>query len=76
MIDDWILIVDDDFDIASLITISIEKLGLSVTYFADPFEALMEFSSHYLDYNLVISDIRMPHMNGYEFEQELKKDKT
>jgi CheY-like chemotaxis protein len=75
LIDDWILIVDDDFDIASLITISIDKLGVSVTCFADPLEALKEFSSHYLDYNLVISDIRMPHMTGYEFERELKKIK-
>ena len=32
--------VDDDFDIASLITISIDKLGVSVTCFADPLEAL------------------------------------
>jgi CheY-like chemotaxis protein len=76
LIDDLILIIDDDFDIASLIRISLEKLGLSVTCFADPLEALKEFSSHYSDYNLVISDIRMPHMNGYGFVQEVKKNKT
>jgi len=68
-----ILIVDDDYDIASLIRISIEKLGLSALSFTEPLEALKEFSLHSLEYNLVVSDIRMPIMNGYEFAEELKK---
>ena len=72
---DMILIVDDDYDIASLITISIEKLGLSAIFFTEPLEALKEFGLHHFDYNLVISDIRMPNMNGYEFAEEVKKIK-
>lgn len=75
MIDNLILIVDDDFDIASLIRIDIEKLGISTISFTDPLEALKEFRSHYPDYDIVISDIRMPNMNGYEFVEEVKKIK-
>lgn len=52
--------------------ISLEKTGLSVT-FTDPSKALKEFNTHYHDYDPVISDIRMPHMNGYEFVLEVKK---
>ncbi len=37
-----ILIVDDDYDIASLIRISIEKLGLTAIPFTEPLEALKE----------------------------------
>jgi len=75
LIDNLILIVDDDFDIASLIRIDIEKLGISTISFTDPLEALKEFRSHYPDYDIVISDIRMPNMNGYEFVEEVKKIK-
>ena len=67
-----ILIVDDDYDIASLIKIILEKAGLFASFFTDPLMALVEFKSHSTDYDLVISDIRMPIMNGYEFVQEVK----
>ncbi|HEY7573058.1 MAG TPA: response regulator [Nitrososphaeraceae archaeon] len=70
-----ILIVDDDYDVASLIRISIEKLGLTAISFTEPLEALKDFGINFLDYNLVISDIRMPIMNGYEFAEEVKKIK-
>jgi len=62
-----ILIVDDDYDIAFLIKISLEKVGLFASFFTDPLMALDEFKSNSIDYDLVISDIRMPIMNGYEF---------
>ena len=58
-----ILIVDDDNDIVSLKKISLEKCGLFVSTFTDPVAAFEEFSLHYHDYDLVISDIRMPAMN-------------
>ena len=67
------LVVDDDYDIASLIKISLEKMGLSVSSFTDPSLALEEFSKKPSDYELVISDIRMPSMNGYEFVKHVKK---
>ena len=51
------------------------KNGLSAISFTEPLEALKEFGLHYLDYNLVISDIRMPNMNGYEFAEQVKEIK-
>jgi CheY-like chemotaxis protein len=68
-----LLIVDDDYDVASLIKISLEKDGFSTSCFTNPISALEEFRSHSADFDLVISDIRMPHMNGYEFVQQVKK---
>jgi YesN/AraC family two-component response regulator len=35
--------------------------------------ALEEFSKNSSDYEVVISDIRMPNMNGYEFVKQVKK---
>lgn len=68
-----ILIVDDDFDIASLIRISLEKAGLFASSFTDPLLALERFRSDINIYNLVISDIRMPIMNGYDFVRQIKE---
>ena len=68
-----ILIVDDDYDIASVIRMSLEKMGLSASSFTDPYLALEEFSKKPSDYEVVISDIRMPNMNGYEFVKQVKK---
>ena len=73
MVDDLLLVVDDDYDIASLIMIDFEKIGLSVSSFTNPSSALEEFSKKPSDYELVISDIRMPSMNGYEFIKQVKK---
>ncbi len=73
MVDDLLLVVDDDQDIASLIKISLEKIGLLVSSFTDPLLALEEFSKSPSNYELVISDVRMPSMNGYEFVKQVKK---
>ena len=67
-----ILIVDDDYDIVLLMKLSLEKAGLSVSYFTDPLMALETFRHTPSSYDLVISDIRMPHLNGYEFVRQIK----
>jgi DNA-binding NtrC family response regulator len=68
-----LLVIDDDYDIASLIRIGLEKIGLSVSSFTDPLLAFEEFRKKPSDYELVISDVRMPSMNGYEFVKQVKK---
>jgi len=75
LVDSLLLVVDDDYDIASLIRIGLEKIGLSVSSFTDPYLALEEFSKKSSEYELVISDIRIPGMNGYEFVKQVKKIK-
>jgi DNA-binding NtrC family response regulator len=70
-----IVIVDDDYDIAKLMRISLEKAGLSTISFTDPSAALKEFRSNAADYNLLISDIRMPNMDGYQLALQVKKIK-
>ena len=70
-----ILIVDDDCEIVLIIKISLEKAGLSVSSFTDPLMALETFRQTPSDYDLVISDIRMPHLNGYDFLRQIKNIK-
>jgi two-component SAPR family response regulator len=70
-----IVVVDDERDIANQIKRSLESIdGLKVYTFTDPFAALEYFNSGCKDHHdLVISDIKMPGMNGYEFVKQVKK---
>jgi two-component system response regulator ChvI len=69
-----VLAVDDEYDIVNLIKQSLERNRQHrVCLFIDALEALNHFKSDSKDYHdLVISDIRMPGMNGYEFVKHVK----
>jgi DNA-binding NtrC family response regulator len=69
-----IVVVDDERDIVNQIKRSLESMdGLKVYTFTDPFAALEHFNSGCKDHHIVISDIRMPRMNGYEFVKQVRK---
>ena len=72
-IDTKILVVDDEQDIVNLIRESLHLHRFKVSTFTEPSAALEHFISHSKDYNIVISDIRMPGMNGYEFVKHVKE---
>ena len=69
-----ILVVDDEYDIVNLIKLSLEVNRQRVCAFTDANTALDHFNSDSTDYHsMVISDIRMPGINGYEFVKQVKK---
>ena len=69
-----IVVVDDERYIVNQIKRSLEAMdGLKVYTFTDPFAALEHFNSGCKDHHIVIPDIRMPGMNGYEFVKRVKK---
>ena len=70
-----ILIVDDEFDIVSLIKGSLQKHGFNTLAFTDPLLAFEHFQSNSEDFELVIADIRMPSMNGYELIRKIKAER-
>lgn len=49
----------------------LEKYGFEVEVFNDPKEALSDFKSNY--YDLLLLDIKMPTMNGFELYKEMEK---
>jgi DNA-binding NtrC family response regulator len=70
------MVVDDDFDIATLVKITLQKDGFkNVFVFTKPSLALEHFKINCKDYCLVISDIRMPEMNGFEFARSVSRIK-
>ncbi len=70
--DKSILAVDDELDILNLIKQSLDMNGFKVCTFTDALAALEHFKSNSRYYDIVISDIRMPGMNGYEFIKHVK----
>ncbi len=67
-----VLIVDDEPSILSLFEHLFEdEKWIKIFTFSNPFHALKEVKSNSFD--LVISDIQMPQMMGYQFLQEVKK---
>ncbi len=68
-----ILILDDEFDLVMLLKQGLERRGFRVFSFTDPFLALEHFKINALDCDLVISDLRMPGMNGFEFLTKIKE---
>ena len=66
-----ILIVDDEPDITTVLKITLEDNGFQVDSFNDPILALENFRKRF--YSLLILDIHMPDMNGFELYTKIKK---
>jgi CheY-like chemotaxis protein len=67
------MVVDDEADIVDIMRKFLGELGYSVFGFTNPFVALEKFELEAKKYRLVISDIRMPAMNGYELIKKIQK---
>jgi two-component system, OmpR family, response regulator ChvI len=66
-----VLIVDDEQMITTPLKLGLERAGLAVTAFNDPLKALEGVKHERFD--LIITDIRMPRMNGFELYREIRK---
>jgi DNA-binding response OmpR family regulator len=66
-----ILIVDDEPDLTQVSTLTLEYHGFKVDSFNDPQEALSKYAPGL--YDLVILDVKMPKMSGFELYHEIKK---
>ena len=66
-----ILIIDDEPDITSTFDMILEMNGFEVDSYTDPLLALSNFKPN--SYGLVLVDIRMPKMNGFELYKKMKK---
>ena len=68
-----ILIVEDDAELGQLFRRVLEKNGYEAINACDGVDALDKLETEYVD--LIISDIMMPRMDGYEFVRELRDAK-
>lgn len=69
-----VLIVEDTVEVANLIQITLRKLGISMGHAITGDEALQMVTEHEPD--LILLDIGMPGMNGWEFLEKLRAQTT
>ena len=67
-----IAIIDDEKDLLFVYKKALELQGLKVVTFSDSSAALIELQERKKIYLMVIVDIRMPKVNGYQFINEIK----
>jgi DNA-binding NtrC family response regulator len=68
-----ILVIDDEPDVTLFFKMALEDAGFLVDVLNDPLTALLRFRSK--TYDLLLIDIRMPRLNGFDlFKRLIKKD--
>jgi DNA-binding NtrC family response regulator len=66
-------IIDDDLDITILFHEALKSIrGITVVTFTDPIKALEHFHVNEHAYLVVISDFKMPGLNGMEFLNKIR----
>ena len=66
------MIIDDEKDLLFVYKSGLELDGIEIFTFDDPILALDEFSKNSEKYCIVITDMRMPVMSGYEIINKFK----
>ncbi|WP_456408268.1 PAS domain-containing hybrid sensor histidine kinase/response regulator [Caldithrix abyssi] len=68
-----ILLVDDESMVLDLQKNILEYLGYEVESFSDPLQALKCFEEDGKRFNLLITDLTMPHLTGIELAQKIRQ---
>ena len=68
-----IAIIDDEADLVDLFQEILESDGFKVCAFTDPIEAYNHIQKYPNNYGLILSDYRMPVMNGIELCTKLMR---
>jgi two-component system response regulator FlrC len=65
-----VLIVDDEIDMATALRETVKRFGFIPTVFSNPVDVLA--GENIADYDLVLTDMKMPRMSGIEFLQAIR----
>lgn len=67
------MLVDDEKEILTIVRKGLESSGFKAAGFSDPVQALQHFENGGDSFNIVISDIRMPQMSGFQLARRIKE---
>ena len=68
-----IAIIDDEIDVMNLFKEALEQNGFLVCAFSDSIQAYKILEKEIQKYGLILSDFRMPNLNGHELCTRLKQ---
>jgi CheY-like chemotaxis protein len=68
-----VLLIDDDADILTLFKHSLAQAGIHTYAFTNPALAVEHFRRNASSYDIVVTDIRMPHMSGFQVSRAVKQ---
>ena len=68
-----VLLIDDDKDVLTVLKRSLELKGMNTYGFSNPILAVEHFRNNAANYDIVVTDIRMPDMNGFEVARAVKE---
>ncbi|KQN34960.1 two-component system response regulator [Pedobacter sp. Leaf41] len=68
-----IIIIEDEVDLGNVISEYLKLRGFSVLWFKTATDALEHYRQHQLDNKLMIVDIQLPDMNGFDLSTEIMK---
>jgi CheY-like chemotaxis protein len=67
-----VLVVEDDEGVRQLVVMILQQSGYDVLWACNGLEALMVYSSYRSQFDLVLTDIDMPQMNGLELAARIR----
>ncbi len=68
-----VLLIDDDVDILTIFKHSLAQAGMHTYGFTNPMLAVEHFRRDANSYDIVVTDIRMPRMNGFQVARAVKQ---
>lgn len=68
-----VLLIDDDVDILTIFKHSLAQAGMHTYAFTNPMLAVEHFRRNANNYDIVVTDIRMPHMSGFQVARAVKQ---
>jgi CheY-like chemotaxis protein len=66
-----VLYVDDEEALVFLASRVLSRLGYQISSFTDPEEALEAFRAHSQDFDVLVTDLSMPHMSGLDLARKV-----
>lgn len=71
-----VLLIEDNLELQTLIGDFLKDYGYVCTIYSQPLEALKEFEQNHLKYSIVILDLGLPKMDGFDLFKKLKEIKN
>jgi Response regulator containing CheY-like receiver, AAA-type ATPase, and DNA-binding domains len=69
-----ILLIEDDIDLAELVTAFFRQKDIQVVHFTEPLAALKQLSENKLSPDAIVTDLNLPMVTGVEFIKRLRAE--